>query len=63
MLNFLYLTGDLHGQLGQLENFKPTRPFETGIVLLGDSGANYYLNKRELSDTALEMACLIHQVA
>ena len=47
MLNFLYLTGDLHGQLGQLENFKPTRPFETGIVLLGDSGANYYLNKRD----------------
>lgn len=47
MLNFLYLTGDLHGSIQRLLDFRPARPHETGLIVLGDAGANYYLNKKD----------------
>lgn len=47
MLNFLYLTGDLHGSAQRLLDFKPARPHETGLIVLGDAGANYYLNQKD----------------
>lgn len=47
MLNFLYATGDLHGRLNQLQTFQPSRPHETGVIVLGDAGVNYYRGSRD----------------
>jgi 3-oxoacid CoA-transferase subunit A len=53
MLNYLYLTGDCHGNFGKFCLFKPKYPEQTGVILLGDTGANYYKNWRDDQSKAI----------
>lgn len=49
MIKNWFITGDLHGTID--DRFDKLRechePSETAIILLGDVGANYYLNKKD----------------
>lgn len=45
-----YITGDIHGQLSRFKYFKRTNsnpPEEVGFILLGDVGANFFLNSKD----------------
>ncbi len=53
MSNKVYITGDLHGDYSKIENFVEqnynTHNFDGSdiMILLGDAGFNYYLNKKD----------------
>ena len=63
--NFL-ITGDIHGQLALFSNIDEFRypPAETGIIILGDAGFNYYLDqldirmKRRASEIGYTFYCI-----
>lgn len=40
-----YITGDTHGDFSRFNDFKMNR--KIGIIICGDAGVNYYLNKRD----------------
>ena len=49
MIKHWYLTGDIHGQI-PVENWRVAvdTPYdESAIIILGDAGFNYYLNKKD----------------
>lgn len=49
MIKHWYLTGDIHGQI-PVENWRiavDTPYDESAIIILGDAGFNYYLNKKD----------------
>lgn len=49
MITNWLITGDTHSSLERFEasNLTVRNPENTGIIVLGDFGANYYLNKRD----------------
>jgi 3-oxoacid CoA-transferase subunit A len=52
MIKKWIVTGDTHGRvndriLAMFENYKIEKPEETGVIILGDAGFNYYLNKTD----------------
>lgn len=49
MIKHWLITGDLHGSIDERFNrvFGNYEPSETAIIILGDTGANYYLNKKD----------------
>lgn len=49
MIKNWIVTGDLHGQIDDrfIKVSKYYEPSETVIIILGDTGANYYLNKKD----------------
>lgn len=50
MIKYWYITGDIHGSIptSKWERAIDTPHFkETAIIILGDVGANYYLNKKD----------------
>lgn len=65
MKHFL-ITGDIHGQLARFSLIDDIRyaPEETGIIILGDAGFNYYLDsldvrmKRRASETGYTFYCI-----
>jgi hypothetical protein len=40
-----YITGDIHGSITELKNRLTAIPEGSAIIILGDTGCNYYLNK------------------
>ena len=43
-----YITGDCHGDISRFKNFFAVSTAEKiGIIILGDAGINYYLNKKD----------------
>ena len=43
-----YITGDCHGDISRFKNFSAVSTAEKiGIIILGDAGINYYLNKKD----------------
>lgn len=62
----IYITGDIHGEIDKvlfMIKYKKIKHDDI-IVLLGDVGVNYYLNKSEerpkrlLNDTGIQMLCV-----
>ena len=47
-INF-FVTGDTHGRFERLSFLKDCQPDSTAVIILGDFGANYYLDKKEKS--------------
>ena len=51
MIKYYYISGDLHGDWRPVRNWVDnelkTNPAESALILLGDVGANYFLNKRD----------------
>ena len=52
MIKQFFVSGDCHGNpSGRVRainwNYKPKNPEEIGVILLGDVGLNYWLNKRD----------------
>ena len=49
MIKHFLITGDIHGSIDRFTNIdtKLYPPEETGIIILGDAGFNYYLNLRD----------------
>ena len=45
-MNF-YITGDKHGQFQSILESEVTKDPNNAIIILGDAGINYYLNKRD----------------
>ena len=51
MIKYWYITGDIHGKVptSKWERVINTHYKESAIILLGDAGFNYYLNKKDKS--------------
>lgn len=47
MINAWTITGDTHGDMTRFYNLQDSDPSTIGIIILGDAGCNYYLNKRD----------------
>lgn len=43
------ITGDCHGDMSRFDDYTYPRNGSTAIIILGDAGVNYYLNKRDTS--------------
>ena len=49
MINTWVVTGDCHGDMSRFEWYEYPRDGTTAIIILGDAGVNYYMNKRDNS--------------
>lgn len=49
MINTWVVTGDCHGDMSRFANYEYPRDGTTAIIILGDAGVNYYMNKRDNS--------------
>lgn len=66
MLKYFYITGDTHGGINLLERAYrlDTPPEETCVIVLGDAGVNFYLNKtdkkvkQKLQESGYTFLCL-----
>ena len=71
MIKHLIITGDTHGGPGTItrinniaQNNPELKPEETGIIILGDCGLNFYLNKTDkkykkyINDTGYQIYCV-----
>lgn len=71
MIKNFFVTGDMHGGANAItrvsniaQNNPKLKPEETGIIILGDSGLNFYLNKTDkkykqvLNDMGFKIYCV-----
>ena len=49
MINTWVVTGDCHGDMKRFSYYSYPRDGSTGIIILGDAGVNYYMNRRDFS--------------
>lgn len=49
MINTWVVTGDCHGDMSRFAEYKYPRDGTTAVIILGDAGVNYYMNKRDTS--------------
>lgn len=49
MIKTWIVTGDCHGDMSRFADYVYPRDGTTGIIILGDSGVNYYMNNRDTS--------------
>lgn len=47
MIKNWYITGDTHGQVNSRVQNLDDNPSETAVIILGDAGINFYLNKTD----------------
>ena len=64
MIKYWFITGDVHGSVvPRLQRIK-TSPHETALIILGDAGINFYLNKtdeknkRNINNTGYLIYCV-----
>lgn len=49
MIKTWVVTGDCHGDMSRFTDYEYPRDGTTAIIILGDAGVNYYMNKRDNS--------------
>ena len=47
MIDTWIITGDTHGDMSRFDNLNDYGSSSIGIIILGDAGCNYYLNKKD----------------
>ena len=47
MIDTWIITGDTHGDMSRFDNLNDYGSSSVGIIILGDAGCNYYLNKKD----------------
>ena len=55
MIKQFFITGDTHGCMDRFEWLEIQNPKETGVIILGDAGVNFYKSAARRHDIKMQL--------